>query len=426
MPRTLLVLALAFNALRYGVRRQINWPIAALLAVLVLSPALGELHPRLTPLLMLEGFAVLALPFAFTSVVLAPGSRRGYAAVIALLPLLSALVGALMSLGRAGADLGLPGLVREVYRLGGALDNPEAVRDPGLRRLRGGAARGDPAGPAPTPAGSRSLNLVLVILSGTRMAIFAAAVLLRPMAACRRTLREMLLRQRWLRSPAGWRWSATVVLYWPSLQHAAVRGRQRRGHTVGPRRPLELLLEEFLLSPLFGRGLGVGYVAGADWLTDLTRNTPHNEYLHLLVAGGAVGLPAAARRRSRCGTRQLLPRGLGQRPPVPARAGAGVRALRVHRRRADLLDRARAVRLSRRDADPLPGGSCRRAGRAPARPSRSARRAAGAAARGAVQARALRLAGDAAPRRGSGLRGADQSVSTSRRMPSPMRSRPAL
>ena len=48
-------------------------------------------------------------------------------------------------------------------------------------------------------------------------------------------------------------------------------------------------LEEFMLSPLFGRGLGIAYVAGADWLTSLPRNTPHNEYLHLLVAGGACG-----------------------------------------------------------------------------------------------------------------------------------------
>ena len=51
----------------------------------------------------------------------------------------------------------------------------------------------------------------------------------------------------------------------------------------------DFYLEEFMLSPLFGRGLGVAYVAGADWLVDWPRNTPHNEYLHLLVAGGAVG-----------------------------------------------------------------------------------------------------------------------------------------
>ena len=107
-------------------RRQVNWPVAALLAVLVLSPALGDLHPKLSPLLMLEGFAVLALPFAFTSVVLAPGSRRGYAALIAALPLLSALFGVLMGLAEPTPSWGFEGSFEGVYRFGGALDNPEA------------------------------------------------------------------------------------------------------------------------------------------------------------------------------------------------------------------------------------------------------------------------------------------------------------
>jgi O-antigen ligase len=48
-------------------------------------------------------------------------------------------------------------------------------------------------------------------------------------------------------------------------------------------------LREFRLSPWFGRGLGAGYVAGVEALPDLARTTPHNEYLHFLVEGGAVG-----------------------------------------------------------------------------------------------------------------------------------------
>ena len=75
IPRTLLVLALIANALCYGLRRGINWPIAALILVLVQSLVLGHVHPKLTPVLMLEGLAVLALPFAFTSVAWVPGSR---------------------------------------------------------------------------------------------------------------------------------------------------------------------------------------------------------------------------------------------------------------------------------------------------------------------------------------------------------------
>ncbi len=84
IPRTVLVLALIVNAFTYDVRRDINWPIAALILVLVLSVALGHLHPALTPALMLEGLAVLALPFAFASVARA-GLAPHLALVVALL-----------------------------------------------------------------------------------------------------------------------------------------------------------------------------------------------------------------------------------------------------------------------------------------------------------------------------------------------------
>ncbi len=288
VPRTLLVLALVINALRHGLRRQINWPIGALLAVLVLSPALGQLHPRLTWLLMVEGFAVLALPWAFTSVALAPGSRRGHAAVIALLPLLCALVGALMSLSQPVPTWGFKGSFEEIYRLGGALDNPEAFA---ILAFAGFAvALHEATRPGRGYAGWLAmLNLVLVILSGTRMVIFAAAVLLAAYASLSPALREMLQRQRRLAIASGLALVATVVLYWPSLQMRLFDSTSGEVFLSGRDSLVSFYWEEFLLSPLFGRGLGVGYVAGADWLTNLPRNTPHNEYLHLLVTGGAVG-----------------------------------------------------------------------------------------------------------------------------------------
>ncbi len=79
LHQTLIVFALAMNALRYGIRTTINWPILALLATFALSLAFGSLHPKLTLPLMLESLAILALPFAFTQVVLEPGSRRACA-----------------------------------------------------------------------------------------------------------------------------------------------------------------------------------------------------------------------------------------------------------------------------------------------------------------------------------------------------------
>jgi hypothetical protein len=48
---------------------------------------------------MLTSLAILALPFAFTQVVLEPGSRRWYALTTALAPLISVAIGALQSAG---------------------------------------------------------------------------------------------------------------------------------------------------------------------------------------------------------------------------------------------------------------------------------------------------------------------------------------
>ena len=288
VARSLLVVGLAANAVRYGVRRQANWPLAALLAVLVLSSAFGELHAKLTPLLMLEGFAVLALPFAFTSVVLAPGSRRGYGALIAVLPLLSALFGVLLGLAEPTPSWGFGGSFDGSYRLGGALGNAEAFA---LLALAGFAVALHEATRPGRPYGGwlAVINLALVVLSGTRMTILAAAVLLAAYGSLSPALRELLRRRRWFVGCAAAALVATVAIYWPSLQLRLFASDGTSLNMSGRDDLAGFYLEEFLLSPWFGRGLGVAYVAGADWLAGWTRNTPHNEYLHLLVAGGAVG-----------------------------------------------------------------------------------------------------------------------------------------
>jgi O-antigen ligase len=133
------------------------------------------------------------------------------------------------------------------------------------------------------------INLVLVILSGTRMSIAAAAVLLAVYAGLSQALRDVFLRRWWLADAAALALVTTVVIYWPSLQLRLFAGHSDSINMSARDDVWGFYFEEFLLSPLFGRGLGVAYVAGADWLTALPRNTPHNEYLHLLVAGGAVG-----------------------------------------------------------------------------------------------------------------------------------------
>jgi hypothetical protein len=75
LHQTLLVIGLAVNALHFGLRRSINWPILALTVVLGLNLMFGALHDDLTTGLMLTGLSLLALPFAFTHVNLAPDAR---------------------------------------------------------------------------------------------------------------------------------------------------------------------------------------------------------------------------------------------------------------------------------------------------------------------------------------------------------------
>ena len=174
LRQSLLVFALAVNALHYGLRRTIPWPILALLATFVLSLAFGNLYPKLTLPLMLESLAILALPWIFPQVVLEPGSRQKYAMTLALLPLLSVVISVILYL----------------FDIRPVID----VEETGALRLQGAA--GIPADLALLAFGGFALalheltrttrryftylgylNFVLVVLSGARMAI-AASVLL--------------------------------------------------------------------------------------------------------------------------------------------------------------------------------------------------------------------------------------------------------
>ena len=116
-------LRLAVNALHFGVRRSVNWPILALLATFGLSLAFGDLHPKLTLSFMLMSLALLALPFAFTQVVLEPGSRRAYALVIMVTPVVSVVLGAPLQAVGLRTVFSYEQWVGDWYRLEGATGN---------------------------------------------------------------------------------------------------------------------------------------------------------------------------------------------------------------------------------------------------------------------------------------------------------------
>ena len=295
LQHTLLLLALVVNALRHGVRRSINWPPVALIAAFALALAAGDLHAELTFPYMAMSLAILALPWCFTSVVLEPGSRRVYALVIALTPLLSVAIGALMAV--AGIRAGFP----HYERLEGATGNAAAFA---ILAFAGFVvALHELSRPGRPFAGAlAAVNLALVILSGTRMAIAASALFLITYLALSETLRERLRAHR-ARTATGIAVVVAALLwYWPTLESRLFEaGRDLEtvamddvGVNLSGRDDVwKFYFEEFTFSPLFGRGMGAGFVAAADWVP-WQRKTPHNEYLHLLVNTGVVGFGLCA------------------------------------------------------------------------------------------------------------------------------------
>jgi teichuronic acid biosynthesis protein TuaE len=282
LHQSLLVLALLVNAWAHGVRRSINWPILALAAVLALNLLLGDLEPKLGLASMVEGFAILALPWTFTQVVLAPGSRHVCALVIASLPLLSVALGALLQAAGLGAFY--------THRLEGATGNAAVFA---LLAFTGFAVAMHEA----TRPGQRwasllaAINLALVVLSGTRMAILVSGLLLVVYVLISSSLRAQWRQRRTELLLGGAVVVAALAWYWPTLSWRLYSVKQGSLRLSNRDQIWAFYYDQLLQSPLFGRGLGAGFAAAADRL-DVILPTPHNEYLHLLVVGGVVGFVA--------------------------------------------------------------------------------------------------------------------------------------
>lgn len=288
LHQTLIVLALLVNAMRYGVRLQINWPIAAMLVVLVLASTLGDAHPKLDWLLILESVVMLALPFSFTQVVLEPGSRRKFSTVIVLLPFFSVLLGGILHLAEIQYVFSYEAWMGEHYRLPGAAGQAAVFATLAFAGFV--VAVHESTRPRrPFAAQFAVVNLILVILSGTRMAIFASVVFLAGYAAVSATFREQLQRHRAKLLLGVALVVGTLVLYASTLQNRMFGTEGEEIIRMSGRDNIwPFFYDEFLLSPLFGRGFGSGFVAATPWF-GWQLPTPHNEYLHLLVVGGAVG-----------------------------------------------------------------------------------------------------------------------------------------
>ena len=327
LQHALIGLALIASALAYGVRRTVELAAPGAARRPRAEPRVRRSAPGLTPGLMLISLLILGLPWSFTQVVMAPEARRAGALVIALAPLLSlAAAGILQAAGLLqAASLPPSGRGRRCGH----------VRHARLCRLRGGAARGDRPGRS-WPGSLAVLNLAFVILSGTRMAIVASLPVRGDIGLASSELR------RWLRTrpvavaiarlDPGWRRRSGICrhLKFRMMSGGSLRWSER--DVLWP-----FYFQEFLRSPLFGRGLGAGFVATA---------LPHNEYLHLLVIGGGVGfvlcMPESCSGFASCfaGRWRRADRAL----LIATDPGSG--RLLADRQSPDLFDRARALRLS--------------------------------------------------------------------------------
>lgn len=291
LHQTLLLLGLIGNALSYGVRRWINWPILALVVSCVLGVLFGDAHAKLSTPFMLMTLGVLIMPWCFTQVVLEAGSRRLWAHVIALTPALSVLVGGLMEAS------GLRPTVFSVLRIEGANGNAEPFAL--LAFVGFVVALHETTRPRrPLMPVLAVVNLTCVVLSGTRMAIFASCLFLLIYALVSSDFRTLVIRHRNRALLAGAIVLGVFVWYWPTLElRLFYDDALDFAWTADPARDLDLsnrddvwrfYVEEWQLSPWFGRGIGSGQIAAGDWLA-LLQIRPHNQYLHLLVTTGVVG-----------------------------------------------------------------------------------------------------------------------------------------
>ncbi|MGI9419166.1 MAG: O-antigen ligase family protein [Geminicoccaceae bacterium] len=279
LHHTLMVLALTASAWRFGLQKSIPWPIAALALSAALSLLFGRLHPHVGPGLVVESLVLLSLPFAFTQISLPLRTRSVLAPLIMALPLLSTAIGAALQI--AGLHVTFAHLHD---RLEGATGNAGVF---GLLAFCGLAVALHEISRQKYPSAilPAALNLALVVFSGSRSAMLASGLLLIAYPLASAPFRSQL-RQRPLVMSTGAILAAGIsVAYLPKIYE--------RLHLKMDRfRVWNVFYDEFLKSPVFGRGSGAGLVAGDLWPADVERpflTIPHNEYLHLLVNGGMIG-----------------------------------------------------------------------------------------------------------------------------------------
>ncbi len=283
--------------MRGGIRARLNPPLLALLFMLAMTFTISSTFPSLTPFQSVKTLLGLGLPFIFFSMKMPRRPLEAYILVIALLPVISVVLGYFCELqGFMNLDRGpwkfYPQEYTGVHRLAG-INIAAGLAYFGFISVFLSLYQA-------LTRGKRwyfllaAVSTVIVVLTLTRMPIACVLVFA--------VLSTLVVSHRSLK------WSNRVVLFvlgalviavvltfsWSSLETRFFGVGSHALNTSARDELWPIALSTFNVNPVFGRGLGTGAIFLLDNANSMLAQlrVTHNEYLRLLLDGGVVGLVA--------------------------------------------------------------------------------------------------------------------------------------
>lgn len=297
LQKFVLIGALGPAVLRHGIRPVMNFGIAAILILGAMTFIVATPYPGLTPMQTLKSFVGLALPFFFFNMKLQRKWIDTHLTIIALLPVISIVLGLFAEMAGLRDNDGRPwGVITHEFtgaiRLAGinipaylafftfisffvCLYKAIALKQRAFYVLGG-------------------IALATVILTGTRTPS-VCAIAMAGITIFFSSGRDLRGSSKFIVTVLGVSFLAVILAYyWPDLQARMASNSSESGtaiNTSGRAGMWEYLLNIWNVNQLFGRGLGTGAIALLDVVNQPTfAKAAHNEYIRLLVDGGIVGL----------------------------------------------------------------------------------------------------------------------------------------
>lgn len=291
LHRAVILAAFGATVLRHGLARPFNAPLLAVALTVLTSLTLADLHPKLSLFQVIKSAFAFVVLFLFVNVNYSPSVIPRYLRMIGFLPIISVIGGLLAQAAHLNSPWGpwevLPTEWTGARRLNGLnissflayfafvaiFVNIYELMETKKKWLLGLAA----------------INLIIIILTGTRTPTVAAMLL---------ALSVLLFSgQRTLNIPTKVNITlasllvigGVLAIWWPAIETRLIHGFGGGGAYLSGRDVIwEYFLQAFWENPWFGRGLGTGAVLLIGKLTVTT--AAHNEYLRLLTDIGIVGL----------------------------------------------------------------------------------------------------------------------------------------